>query len=156
VWNRAAILKCLKIEIQRARRQKSPLTVILADVDKFKSVNDTYGHQIGDRVLHNVAQTMAKNLRIYDSVGRYGGEEFLIVAPGCDHSTALSLSGRLHSQIRNHSMSEDGAPVMVTCSFGVVTTTKEVEVDSDKLIRLADEALYRAKAKGRDRVEMSS
>jgi two-component system, cell cycle response regulator len=79
VWNRAAILDRLEIEIQRSRRQKTPLTIIMADIDRFKNVNDSYGHQVGDVVLRNVAQSMSVAVRVYDAVGRYGGEEFLIV-----------------------------------------------------------------------------
>jgi diguanylate cyclase (GGDEF)-like protein len=154
IWNRAAILSNLSVEIQRARRQKTPLTLILADLDRFKLVNDTHGHQVGDVVLRNVAQTMAKSVRIYDAIGRYGGEEFLVVAPGCDRPTAQALADRLHTQIRSQSMSDGALPISVTCSFGVVITT-DFDMDPERLIRLADEALYRAKANGRDRIEVA-
>jgi diguanylate cyclase (GGDEF)-like protein len=155
VWNRSAILNKLRVEIQRGRRQHTPLTAMMVDVDQFKSVNDTYGHQVGDVVLRNVAQAMAKSIRVYDAAGRYGGEEFLIVAPGCDGGTALTLANRLHSQIRNYPMADFDPPLRVTCSFGVATTM-DCSTDSENLIRLADEALYRAKAGGRDRIDVSA
>jgi two-component system cell cycle response regulator len=154
VWNRAAILDKLEIELQRSRRQGTPLTVMLADIDRFKAVNDTHGHQVGDVVLHSVAQMMSSAVRVYDAIGRYGGEEFLIVAPGCDVQTAQALSQRLHAHVGRQCATEEEPFINVTCSFGVVTTT-DGNVDSEKLIRDADEALYRAKANGRDRIEVA-
>jgi diguanylate cyclase (GGDEF)-like protein len=153
VLSRGAILDKLNIELHRAARQNIPLTIVMADIDCFKSINDTFGHQIGDTVLRNVAQTMSNALRVYDAVGRYGGEEFLIVAPSCDSRTAKTLSARLLSQIRTHTMTSLDSQVTVTCSFGVVTTT-DAQMTLESLIRAADDALYRAKANGRDRVEL--
>ncbi len=154
LWNRNAILDRLEVEIQRARREGIALTVMMADVDQFKQINDSHGHQVGDIVLRHVAQSMAGALRIYDSVGRYGGDEFLIVAPGCDSNTAYSLSERLHAHIR-HTPPEGALPVGITSSFGVVTVSAP-QMDSDELIRAADDALYEAKSKGRDRTEVSN
>jgi diguanylate cyclase (GGDEF)-like protein len=153
VWNRAAILSKLETEIQRAGRQKTPLTVVMVDVDNFKAVNDIYGHQVGDVVLRNVAQTMANNLRVYDAVGRYGGEEFLIVAPGCDRAAADRLAQRLQTNVKTQSMAGSEREITITCSFGVVTPIDQ-EMTPERCIQLADEALYRAKAGGRDRVEI--
>ncbi len=155
VWNRAAILDKLEIELQRARRQTTPLTVMMADLDRFKTINDTYGHQAGDVVLRNVAQIMSGAVRVYDAVGRYGGEEFLIVAPGCDVLTAQTLSQRLHSHVGRIAQAANHPAASVTCSFGVVTTI-DGNVDSDALIRAADDALYRAKTNGRDRIEVAA
>jgi two-component system, cell cycle response regulator len=154
ILNRGAILDKLETELQRTRRQKLPLTVMMSDIDRFKQVNDTLGHQAGDAVLREVAQSMSGAIRIYDGLGRYGGEEFLIVAPGCDQRESLSLAHRLHGNIRELKIPELGPGSKVTCSFGVVTT-QDGEVDSGWLIRMADDALYRAKAGGRDRVEIA-
>jgi diguanylate cyclase (GGDEF)-like protein len=150
--NRTAILDRLEIEIQRARREAAPLTVMMADVDQFKQINDTHGHQIGDLILRLAAQGMASAVRIYDAIGRYGGDEFLIVAPGCDSPTAEKLSQRLHAEIRRN-MKEAAPDIMVTSSFGLVTDVSG-RMDSAELIRAADKALYEAKSKGRDRTEM--
>jgi diguanylate cyclase (GGDEF)-like protein len=150
IMNRAAILEKLEIELQRSRRQKMPLSVIMADIDGFKTINDTYGHQIGDVVLRNVAQSLSSTVRIYDTLGRYGGEEFLLVAPGCDAKEAGALARRLQQKVRQ--LTIEGLSSNVTCSFGLVTTS-DAQVDTGWLIRTADDALYRAKANGRDRIE---
>ena len=151
VLNRTAILERLEAEIQRARREGTPLTVMMADIDQFKQINDTHGHQAGDLVLRLAAQSMASAVRVYDAVGRYGGDEFLIVAPGCDSLTAEKLSQRLHAEIRRST--KVAAPhIAVTSSFGVVTDGA-AQMNSDELIRTADGALYEAKSKGRDRTE---
>src|SRR5262245_13827502 len=150
IMNRAAILEKLEVELQRSRRQKMPLTVIMADIDGFKNINDTYGHQVGDVVLRNVAQSLSSTVRIYDALGRYGGEEFLLVAPGCDAKEAGALGRRLQRKVRE--LAIDGLTSSVTCSFGLVTTS-DAQVDAGWLIRAADDALYRAKANGRDRIE---
>jgi len=155
VWNRAAILDKLDTEIQRGRRHKMPLTIILADIDRFKVINDTHGHQTGDIVLNVIARRMASGIRVYDGIGRYGGEEFLVVAPGCDRREARALSERLHNQIRQTTFPELDFELKVTCSFGVVTSSIE-RADTEALIRTADDALYKAKANGRDRIEIAS
>jgi diguanylate cyclase (GGDEF)-like protein len=154
VWNRGAILDKLEIELERIRRHKMPLTIILADIDRFKSINDTHGHQAGDVVLRSVAQRMADAIRVYDGIGRYGGEEFLVVAPGCDQREAVTLAERLHEQIRGTKFPELAFALNVTCSFGLITSALD-QIDSGSLIRHADDALYRAKANGRDRVEIA-
>ena len=154
VWNRAAILEKLEIEIQRANRQGTPLTVMMADLDRFKNINDSFGHQVGDVVLRGVAQTMNQTVRVYDSVGRYGGEEFLIVAAGSDASMGKVLADRLHAQVGAFGVKDVDPPIHVTCSFGLVTC-EDGSMNSESLIRAADDALYRAKFLGRDRVEVA-
>jgi diguanylate cyclase (GGDEF)-like protein len=153
--NRAAIMERLEVELARTRRHEQPLTVVMADVDAFKLVNDTYGHQTGDAVLQRVAQRINGAVRIYDSLGRYGGEEFLIVLPGCDCTMAKSLAHRFHEAVRLPGMIDRHPEEAVTCSFGVATTL-DAKVDSARLIRAADDALYRAKVNGRDRVELTA
>lgn len=148
VWSRAAILGRLDAELSRSQRLGTSVTVILADIDRFKQVNDTYGHQTGDAVLRQVAGRMSGAVRAYDCVGRYGGEEFLIVLPGCDSSTAQALAERLLQSVRQDTEHS------VTCSFGVATTAPGY-FEAQHLIGAADAALYRAKAEGRDRVVVS-
>jgi len=155
IWNRASILEKLEMELHRSRRQGTPLSIMMVDLDEFKTINDTHGHQVGDAVLRSVAQCLAGAIRIYDAVGRYGGEEFLIVAPGCDAGMADALCRRLQEQIRQIARTANDRALAVTCSFGVVTTS-DGKVDPGMLIGLADAALYRAKANGRDRIETSS
>jgi diguanylate cyclase (GGDEF)-like protein len=145
LWNRSAILERLETELGRSRRDGTPVSIILADIDRFKGVNDTYGHQIGDAVIRQVALRMSAALRVYDCVGRYGGEEFLIVLPSCDVATARMLAERLWESVRQD------AEYPVTCSFGV-STSDATSLDSHRLIGAADTALYSAKAQGRDRI----
>jgi diguanylate cyclase (GGDEF)-like protein len=148
LWNRAAILERLDAELTRSRRDGTPMTIILADIDRFKSINDTYGHQIGDAVIRQVALRMSAAVRVQDFVGRYGGEEFLIVLPNCDEPTAKILAERLWAGVRQD------ADYPITCSFGVFTANSK-SVDAQRLIGKADAALYAAKAYGRDRYVVS-
>jgi two-component system cell cycle response regulator len=152
--NRSAILERLNVELSRARRQKAPLSVVMSDVDRFKNINDTHGHQVGDAVLGEMAQRMSVAVRVYDAVGRYGGEEFLTVLPGCDGPTALALSERLLQQVRRPCEIKNLPDLLVTCSFGIATTL-DGSADADCIVRAADDALYRAKAAGRDRIEVA-
>lgn len=99
LWNRSAVLEHLQRELARSEREKSSVAVILADVDKFKNINDTSGHLSGDAVLREVAGRLRASLRPYDGIGRYGGEEFLVVAPGCDAEGALKLAERLRASV---------------------------------------------------------
>jgi diguanylate cyclase (GGDEF)-like protein len=155
VWNRGAILDLLKGEIERSRRAHGSLGVIMADVDFFKKVNDTYGHLAGDAVLQEVGQRLASALRIYDSVGRYGGEEFLIVVPGCDGLNLVVTAERLRRRIADQPIETSAGPVRVTISLGLVAAdSSAVEpVSPEALLQEADAALYAAKAGGRDKVE---
>jgi diguanylate cyclase (GGDEF)-like protein len=152
--NRAAIMERLEEELGRARRHEHLLTVVLVDIDGFKQINDEFGHQAGDAVLQAVAQRLNTATRVYDAVGRYGGDEFLIVLPCCDSSMAGSLAARFHEAVRPAGMVEKNPALPVTCSFGVATAF-EGNAESTGLIRSADVALYRAKMKGRDRFELA-
>jgi two-component system cell cycle response regulator len=156
VWNRYAILETLNRELTRARREGSSVAVIMTDVDHFKQVNDTYGHLAGDAVLRQVAGRMQAGLRAYDQVGRYGGEEFLIVLPGASGANAAHLAGRLRLEIAGEPAVAGDVRIGVTASFGVAATSHGGGCSPETLIRLADEALYRAKAAGRNRVEMET
>jgi two-component system, cell cycle response regulator len=152
LFNRRAIEEALDREATRCRREKKPVGVILADVDHFKLINDTYGHQAGDAVLQEIARRMSASLRAYDSVGRYGGEEFLVVVPGSDLAAAAELAERLRQGIAAQPVSTDSAMIPVTVSLGVAVSADQPGGLED-LLRRADEALYAAKDRGRNRVE---
>lgn len=152
ICNRAAILETLGKEVQRRQRTNETLTVMLADIDHFKSVNDTHGHIVGDQVLTEVAHRLTSSMRCVDSVGRYGGEEFLIILPNCCASGALTAGERLRSAIADVPVPTPAGPISLSISIGSVSTS-DPSRSSGVVLRLADEALYQAKAKGRNRVE---
>jgi diguanylate cyclase (GGDEF)-like protein len=153
-WNHAAILEVLEHELGRARREGKPVAVILADLDHFKNVNDTFGHLAGDAVLCEFAARTAAALRPYDLIGRYGGEEFLIVLPGCDESAVAAVSERLRRRVAEQPFTHDGREVSVTVSVGAAVS-RACTGDAATLVQAADQALYRAKAAGRNRVELA-
>ena len=155
LWNRAGIIGILQRELERARREDKPLTVILSDIDYFKRVNDTYGHRAGDDVLKEVAERMNAVVRPYDLVGRYGGEEFLSIVPGCETTFAAYVAERVRNAIAEKPFSADGNKVTVTMSLGVVSVRNAEASQTDEIIQLADETLYEAKNSGRNRVEVS-
>jgi diguanylate cyclase (GGDEF)-like protein len=143
--NRGVILETLVRELSRSGRDGEPLTIAMADLDHFKAVNDTHGHQAGDQILVRTAERLKACLRPYDSIGRYGGEEFLIVLPGCDAATADQLAERLRTCVM-----VQNEPIPITLSLGIATW--DGFSTAAELIRSADVALYEAKAAGRNRV----
>jgi two-component system, cell cycle response regulator len=149
--NRASILEILHNELARSSRDGQPLSVLLADLDRFKQINDANGHLAGDTVLRETAVRMKSALRRYDSVGRYGGEEFLVVLPGCQGSTACSQADRIRDAVDSTS-AEYGPHLHVSCSIGVSYRSNPTPDDSDSLIHEADVALYVAKNLGRNQV----
>jgi two-component system, cell cycle response regulator len=151
--NRSAILKTLQIELGRSQRDSRPLAVVIADVDRFKQINDRLGHLVGDAVLVGMTKLIASSLRPYDSAGRYGGEEFIVALPGCNAPDAKSIAERLRLLIAATPISTSEGPVTCTMSFGVAVFDGAADADLDSLIRKADEALYQAKNLGRNRVE---
>jgi len=153
LWNRYALLEALEREHSRAAREGTPLAAIMVDLDHFKGVNDTYGHLAGDAVLREAAGRMQAVVRSYDLVGRYGGEEFLIVLPGTSGVNAAQLAERLRAAVAHDPVGHDLLRIPVTASFGVGASGTRPSGDAQMLIRLADEALYRAKEKGRNCVE---
>ena len=151
ILNRGAVLEMLFNEFSRSMRERKPVGVILADLDHFKSVNDTYGHSTGDVVLHHVAQKIRSVIRTYDLVGRYGGEEFLIVLPGCDATNAEQNAERIRLAVASEAIPSAGnVEVKPTVSMGVVSVC--APTDYQAVLNAADEALYRAKREGRNRV----
>ncbi len=153
-WNRYSILEILEKELHRAHRERSPLGVALTDLDHFKAVNDTYGHVAGDAVLHEAVRRMQASMRTYDSIGRYGGEEFLIVLPGCDESATLENAERLRAALASEPMNLVEDSVTVTASYGCTAVLPGVHATPEQVIHWADEALYKAKREGRNRVAM--
>jgi two-component system, cell cycle response regulator len=149
--NRSAIAQTLENEISRCHRDHRTVGIILLDLDHFKKVNDTLGHFAGDAVLRETALRLRSNMRPYDQVGRYGGEEFLVVLPNCDLEQAANQAERMRQRLHATGMLVDGSELQVSASFGV-TISDGSERSPDVFVRVADEALYRAKANGRNRI----
>ncbi len=152
VLNRKAILNRLEVEFERHKRFNDELCVIMGDIDFFKKINDTYGHLAGDEVLRQLGQLFNNSLRKYDCVGRYGGEEFLIILPHTEKEVAIKVANRMRETIKNHNFIYNSLSLDITMSFGIASSLyAETPLE---LINLADIALYRAKKKGRDKVEI--
>lgn len=152
--NRRAVLEYLDRELSRQRRNGHSVGLIMTDLDHFKTVNDTYGHSVGDQVLAEIARRLMSSLRHYDSAGRFGGEEFLIIVPESNAQQTFSTAERLRTVVSSSPVGSSAGPISVTVSIGLISTNGSAqELDATMLLRLADEALYRAKARGRDRVE---
>lgn len=154
--NRGAIMGVLEEGLQQWGGRRRHLAVVMADVDHFKRINDTWGHQAGDAVLQEVAARISAALRSEDAVGRYGGEEIMVVLPGLDTSEATRAAERLRLELSSRPFAAGTASLEVTASFGVASSAELEEATGADLIRLADEALYRAKSRGRNRVEAAS
>jgi diguanylate cyclase (GGDEF)-like protein len=152
LWNRTAVLELLDRELARGQREGHPVGVLLADVDHFKLINDTLGHLIGDEMLRQTARRLREVLRPYDTVGRYGGEEFLAVLPGCDAAVAAALAKRLCERVAEGPVGRNSLPIGVTMSVGVASRDGSSIADAAALLRGADAALYQAKEEGRNRV----
>jgi diguanylate cyclase (GGDEF)-like protein len=155
IWNRRMILDALKVEMDRSIRKKIPLSVALMDIDFFKRVNDTYGHLAGDQVLCETVNRVRSKLRSYDSIGRYGGEEFLIFFQDCSMDNAWKQAERILSFVSKKPMNTSEGIIPVTISIGICVLNKGKKIDMEPLIKLTDEALYRAKKNGRNRVEIT-
>ena len=151
LWNRRMILDVLDRELNRASHEGQSIAVALVDIDYFKKINDTHGHGAGDEVLKAAAERMRASLRKYDAIGRYGGEEFLLVLPNCPTQDALDVVERARGAVGATPIDATGSPLDVSISAGVAWTTGRT--DAAAIIHAADEALYRAKEAGRNRVE---
>ena len=151
--NRGEILAMLERELERARRERKPVAVILCDVDHFKNVNDTLGHLFGDEALREIGKRLRAQLRVYDGVGRYGGEEFLMVLPSCDLPNALLRADELREIIANTPVVCSGEERLITMSMGVAVSVCEGKNEVEMLLNQADAGLYKAKEKGRNRIE---
>lgn len=156
--NRREIMRRAQEELARYRRERledhgsSIVSLLMADVDHFKRINDLYGHQAGDAVLVRVAQLIRNQLREYNEVGRYGGEEFMVLMPGTGPGQALKVAERMRREVADSRFEHQGERFIVTLSIGVATVVGEE--DLEQLVRRADLSLYAAKERGRNRVEI--
>jgi diguanylate cyclase (GGDEF)-like protein len=153
VTNRQASLRTLTEEIGRANRYERPLAVALIDVDHFKRVNDTHGHAVGDAVLRHVAGLLEANVRSVDTLGRYGGEEFIVLMPETDVDGGLASAENLRRVIGRSTHLHEDQKIGVTISVGVAGGNGSASLDFEAILRQADIALYNAKAQGRDQVQ---
>jgi diguanylate cyclase len=154
IFNRLAYDERIDQEFLRWKRFNEPVSVMVWDVDFFKSINDTYGHKAGDKVLVSIAKMLASQIRETDFIARYGGEEFVIVAPGSDAATSLKVADKLRQSIEQKGFRHRDAPVPVTISCGIA----EFKAGStpDSVFEAADQALYQAKQEGRNRCVVAS
>lgn len=150
LYNRGAIMDILRNALARHERNAYPVSIILADLDHFKQTNDHYGHLAGDAVLREVAQRGTRVLRPYDSFGRYGGEELLIVLPDCGGSGAIAVAERVRAAIADQPVASGFGEISTSLSLGVATADKGTPLHFDDLISCADSALYKAKGSGRN------
>lgn len=153
-YNREFLQQHLPQAVEHADRRDEPLSIAMIDVDHFKSVNDRFGHEVGDRVLAEVAQRMRGAIRAGDLLIRYGGEEFLVVLPGSDSSSAHEIAERMRQRLADEQVEIGGQTIEVCISVGVAEHRRG-EDSPGHLIRRADSALYAAKGRGRNRVEIA-
>jgi diguanylate cyclase (GGDEF)-like protein len=153
IWNRAMILEMAERELHRAKRSHQPVSILMADLDDFKKINDVSGHIAGDCVLREAAKRLRSCLRAYDSIGRYGGEEFLVLLPKCDAVSAKIVAERLRISITESAVRTTSGMITVTASIGIATTAGMSNEKLTSVIHEADQALYRAKERGKNRVE---
>ncbi len=153
LYNRRRFHEVLSSEFERSRRFITPFSLIMADIDRFKQINDNYGHQTGDSVLREVAEIITLNMRDIDTAARYGGEEFMIVLPNTEKAAAALVAERMRNEVEKYRFKGlSGTPL--TVSFGYTGMPDELIKDEASLIRCADQALYAAKQNGRNRVEV--
>jgi two-component system, cell cycle response regulator len=153
LWDRGAILSLLRSALNRSAHEKFPISLLLCDVDHFKAINDAYGHLAGDEVLREVSSRLLGAVRSTDSVGRYGGEEFLVVLSGCPANHLRSLAEQVRRAIGEVPFSTASGPIAVTLSIGAITIEDwDDSTPIELILNEADTALYQAKRSGRDRV----
>jgi diguanylate cyclase (GGDEF)-like protein len=152
LFNRRRFADVLRREFALTKRYQNSLSCLMVDIDHFKRVNDRYGHEMGDKVLKEVAQTLSQNLREVDVPSRYGGEEFAILLPHTPKNNAYVVADRILERVRLLSFTFREEPISITVSIGVGSTADVASNEADELIRVADLALYEAKRSGRDRV----
>lgn len=154
-WTRAMVVELLQSELARSKRQRQPLAVVMLDLDNFKTINDTYGHPGGDEVLRVSADRMRAEVRPYDVVGRYGGEEFMILIQAHDGREVAAVAERIRARLAELPVATSAGAVRITASLGVAVYDGTSDPDEEALVGAADRALYRAKSKGKNRVEFA-
>jgi two-component system cell cycle response regulator len=156
IWNRGSILSLMESELERSFREKQSTSFLLCDVDHFKQVNDQHGHLVGDMVLQEVAKRLASTVRSYDAVGRYGGEEFLIILSHCDESSLATRAESVRSEIASRPFMAGDKELSVSLSIGALTCRNWTpDIPVERILAQVDAALYRAKAEGRNRIALA-
>jgi two-component system, cell cycle response regulator len=156
LWNRGSIVADFDRELARCRREHSVVSILICDLDHFKQVNDVYGHLVGDEVLQCISSRLVSSVRSYDMVGRYGGEEFLIMLTGCDASLAEKRAEEIRSAVASHAIETTSGPLSLTLSVGVLTSTDwRNDLTGIQLLKEVDRALYCAKGGGRNCVRIA-
>ncbi len=151
LWNRKRMYRILEKEINRCQRQRYPLAVIMIDIDNFKKINDTHGHQSGDAVLKAVSSLLKKRIRSYDEICRYGGDELLIILPNCDLRGTKKIAERIRQAVSSQELETENTALNITISLGGVSSGDKVtELKPEILISTSDTALLEAKSKGRN------
>ncbi|WP_115708460.1 diguanylate cyclase [Legionella sainthelensi] len=152
--NHSSVLNRLNIEISRATQQKSFLSFVMIDIDNFKLINDTYGHPFGDAVIKKLASMLMMNLRNQDIIGRYGGEEFVLILPGANLENSQKICNNLRIQFADHAFTINDQQVHVTISIGISSLTHSH--DFNDIVNYADQALYKAKQNGKNQIVVYS
>jgi diguanylate cyclase (GGDEF)-like protein len=155
LWNRNKIFDFLDTELKRGERENTPTGVVMIDIDHFKRVNDRYGHLIGDEVLIEVADRLKNAIRPYDRIGRYGGDEILVVLPNCGNKEAKNIAKRLYDSVANEKIPTEVGSLKINISIGGVSNERYPQVSKMEMIQASDTALLSAKKKGRDRIILS-
>ncbi len=152
LWNRNKIFEFLESELKRGEREETPTGVVMIDIDHFKRINDRYGHLVGDRILVEVSDRLKMAIRPYDRIGRYGGDEILVVLPKCGNAEAKKIAKRLYDSVSNQKISIENRSLKINISIGCVSNERSPQATKMQLIQASDKALLSAKKKGRDRI----
>lgn len=155
LWNRGVILELLKRELSRSHREHVCTAILLGDLDQFKNVNDTYGHVVGDEVLRETARRLVSSVRSYDFVGRYGGEEFLVVLNNCNPAYGLARAEEIRKAVAKLPVQTSEGSVAITMSLGLLLSQEWGVRSVEELLQEADTALYAAKGAGRNCVKVA-
>jgi diguanylate cyclase (GGDEF)-like protein len=154
LFNRRAFERKIAEEFERAKRYNHPVSILLLDIDNFKTINDTYGHHGGDTALVKISETLREKTRRSDFPARYGGEEFVLILPETDQESALQVAGKVHEEIRSQTFGTSIRPFTLTVSVGLSSTSTKHYSDWRQMLQDADQAMYVAKDHGKDRVEV--
>jgi diguanylate cyclase (GGDEF)-like protein len=152
IHNQRYLTEFLDREVVRSQRHARPLSVLMFDVDKFKSINDTYGHLCGDFILRELTDVIRTSVRKEDLFARYGGEEFVVVLVESNREESVGVAERIRESVADHQFRFESTPIKMTISIGVASTTGDMAMTPSNLLRTADENLYQAKRAGRNKV----